>query len=148
VKLRTVALPTIAVIIAGALAGCQAAVASSPQAQPQPAPTVTVTVTETVQADPTPAPRSPDDAITALDAWLLCSGATYGEYHESSTVFPYSPDAISGGRTVTDKGDGTFQVLVPFGPSSGEGYGAESICVAGGTVGEPSVELQGGRDFG
>lgn len=139
---RAFALPAAAVLIAGVLTGCSAADASTPEPAP------TVTVIETVQADPTPIPRSPDDAITALDAWLLCAGATYGQYRESSTVFPYSPDAPSGGPTVTDNGDGTFEVLVAFAPSSGEGSGAESICVAGGTIAEPSVELQGGRGFG
>ena len=112
---------------------------------PASAPTATVTTTVTA-TPPNPTPteitRSAGDALTALDAWLLCYGATYGVYSENSTLFPFSTEAV------TENGDGTFEVRVPFAPSSGDGVGAESICVAGGTVGEPMVELQGGRDFG
>lgn len=141
---RVVPVLSAALLISSGLAGCAGATGSAPT------PTVTVTTTATVTATPEPVvvARSYDDELTEFDAWLLCSGATYGQYHESSTIFPYSPDAASGGATLTDKGDGTFEVLVPFAPSSGDGFGAESICVAGGTIGDPFVELQGGRDFG
>lgn len=98
--------------------------------------------------EPTAPARTPDDELTALDAWLVCWGATSGLYGDSSTVYPYVADSASGAETVTDNGDGTFEVLVPFAPTSGGGSGAESICIAGGTVGDPTVELQGGRDFG
>ncbi|MFG6401977.1 hypothetical protein [Microbacterium sp. P04] len=133
-----------------ALAGCGASTASPPT----PTVTVTATATATVTATPASSPqpavveRSAADALTAWDAWLVCWGATYGQYHDTSTVFPFSPDSPSGGDSITDKGDGTFEVLVAFANSSGQGNGAESICIAGGTVGNPSVELQGGRDFG
>ena len=135
-KPRAIAAIIATALTALALTGCTAP--DTPAAAP------TVTVTTTVTAEPTPAPvtRSADDALSALDAWLVCYGATYGLYSETSTLFPYSADRV------TDNGDGTFEVLVPFAPSSGEGSGAESICVAGGTVGEPTIELQGGRDFG
>ena len=93
-------------------------------------------------------PSSSDRPLSAFDAWLLCYGATYGQVHETDTVYPYSERSASGGKTVTDNGDGTFEVLVPFAPTSGQGYGAESICVAGGSIGKPTIELKGARDFG
>lgn len=142
-SLRAVLASAAIVLTAAALTGCASAAAPS-----QPVPTATVTATVTATAEPVTTARSPEDPLTALDAWLLCWGATFGEYHESSELFPYSVEAGSGGDTVTDNGDGTFEVLVPFAPSSGQGWGAESICIAGGTVGDPSVQLQGGRDFG
>jgi hypothetical protein len=110
---------------------------------PASAPTATATATATATpAAPTAVIRSAADALTALDAWLVCYGATYGVYSETSTLFPYTPEVV------TENGDGTFEVRVPFAPTSGTGSGAESICVAEGTVGEPVVELRGGRDFG
>ncbi len=139
---RAIAAVAAAALILFALAGCAASASRAAT------PTVTVTSTVTASPAPTSSPRSADDALSELDAWLLCYGATYGLYSETSTLFPYSSGSPSGRETVTDNGDGTFEVLVPFAPSSGEGSGAESICIAGGTVGEPTVELQGGRDFG
>jgi hypothetical protein len=122
------------------LAGCSAAASTTPTA------TTTVTVTAT-PAPATPAPRSTDDPLTALDAWLVCWGATYGQNGESSTVMPFSPTGPSG-TTVTDKGNGVFEVLVPFAPASGDGPGAEAICDVSGTVGHPTIQSLGGRDFG
>ena len=139
---RAIVAVAAAALIPLALAGCAA---STP---PEATPTVTVTSTVTASPAPTSSARSADDALSELDAWLVCYGATFGLYSETSTIFPYSPGSPSGAATVTDNGDGTFEVLVPFAPSSGEGSGAESICVAGGTVGQPTVELRGGRDFG
>jgi hypothetical protein len=101
-------------------------------------------VTATVTTTPTPTAVAPssEDLVTELDAWLLCYGATYGVYSETSQLYPYTAEAV------TDNGDGTFEVRVPFAPKSGEGFGAETICVAGGTIEEPTVRLEGGRDFG
>lgn len=127
-----------AVVASVGLAGCAAA--STPVATP----TVTLTTTVTATPSPTTTDRSATDAVTSLDAWLLCYGATFGVYSETSRLFPYSGNADA----VTDNGDGTFSVRVPFAPLSGEGVGAESLCVAGGTLAEPTIELQGGRDFG
>ncbi|MDT0183258.1 hypothetical protein Q9S36_24030 [Microbacterium sp. ARD31] len=146
--MKTVSLAAVAALAVLVLTGC--ASAAGEVAAPTATVTTTATVTATVTATPGPtsAPASPDDPLTALDAWLLCYGATYGEYRETSTLFPYTEGSASGNQTVTGNADGSFEVLVPFAPTSGEGYGAESICVAGGTVGEPTVELRGGRDFG
>lgn len=133
-----------AMLITPALAGC---VSSAEPNVTVDAPTATVTATVTAAPAPEAASeqRSPDSALTELDAWLLCWGATSNEYGETSELYSYSADSPSGGSTVTDIGDGTFQVLVPF---ASEGRGAEAICIASGTVGAPSVDLQGGRDFG
>lgn len=129
-------------IAALALSGC-----SVPRdAAPTPQPTVTVTVTETVEGEPSPVPRSPSDALTEFDAWLLCVGATFGD-EATYPLLPYEPESPLGGDTVQETSEGTFMVIVPFGQTAG-GYGGESFCDVGGTVGEPTLELSGGRSFG
>jgi len=130
---------TFAVLV---LAGCSA----SSEAMPTPHPTVTVTVTETVEVEASPIPRSPSDALTEFDAWLLCVGATFGD-EATYLLLPYRPDSVLGGDTVQETGGGTFMVIVPFGQTAG-GYGGEHYCNVGGTVGEPTLELSRGRSFG
>ncbi len=115
-----------------------------------PAPTVTVTATTTVSATPDSVaiPRSYEDRISELDAWSLCWGAVAGANYGVWTIEPYSSEAPLGGQTVVDNGDGTFRVTVVWRPTSGEGWAGEATCTAGGTVGAPSVELTGVRDYG
>lgn len=141
-RTRSLALSLAVAAACVTLAGCSSPVDAAAT------PTVTVTTTTTVTATPSPTPRSPDDPVTAFDAWLLCYGATYGESHDTQTVYSYTETSASGGKTITDNGDGTFEMLVPFAPTSGKGPGAESICVAGGTIGKPTIQLKGARDFG
>lgn len=118
----------------------------------------TPTTTVTVTATPAPEAGAAGDAgdagflpsanIGEADAWLLCFGATSGMYADSSTVYPYMETGPSGESTVTDNGDGSFGVLVAFAPTDGQGAGAEAICTASGTIGDPTVVINGGRDFG
>ncbi len=127
-------------MIASALTACAALPASAPTSSP--APTVTVTSTPAPAPTPVSPESSTEDDVSALDAWLVCYGATHSEYSETFTLLPYSEDQV------TENGDGTFEARVLFAPTSGDGFGAESICIVGGTVGEPIVEIRGARDFG
>ena len=139
-----VAAGSAALLGALALAGCSGAAAS-------PTPTVTVTATATVSATPTPtvAARSFDDPITEFDAWSLCWGAATAGYGPDWTIQPYSAEAPLAGKTLVDNGDGTFTVTVIWFPASGEGFAGEAGCKAGGTLGDPTVELTGDiRDYG
>lgn len=117
---------------------------------PAPAqPTTTVTITA-----PASSPSASSAAeggsygrpLTAEDAWVACFGATFAQYGTTAKVYPYSATSASGKSTVTAQADGTFEVLVAFAAPSGPG--AEAICEASGTVGDPIIELKGGRDFG
>ena len=143
---RSVPILVAALVIAPALAGCGGAVGSAPT----PTATVTVTAAPAVTETPEPAviPRSYDDALTELDAWSLCWGAVAGANQGVWTIQPFTPEAPLGGKTVVENADGTFQVTVMWAPTSGEGWAGEAICVAGGTVGDPAVELTGVRDYG
>jgi hypothetical protein len=134
--------PTLATLVVLALAGCGV----PGNAAPTPQPTVTVTVVERVEVEPTPIPRSPSDALTEFDAWLLCLGAIFGN-EATYPLLPNESESVLGGKTVQDNGDGTFMVIVPFGLTAG-GSGGESYCDVGGTVGEPTLEMTGGRSFG
>ncbi|WP_133541769.1 hypothetical protein [Microbacterium sp. BK668] len=98
--------------------------------------------------EPVAAPRSYDDAIAEVDAWLLCWGAVAGANYDDWTIEPYAEEAPLGGETVVDNGDGTFAVTVMWAPTSGEGWAGEATCRVGGMVGAPSVELTGVRDYG
>ncbi len=150
VHVRRVALGATLLLVATALAAC------SSSTEDVPTPTVTVAVTATVTATPEASGSvestvvEPDDPITAEGAWLACYGWASGKYADSEwNVYPYTEGAASGGSTVTDNGDGSFEVLVPFAPSAESGgSGAELICDVSGTVGTPILTIQGARDFG
>lgn len=137
-----------AVLVAPALTGCGAATSSAP------APTVTVTATVTATPEPAPTPepvaipRSYDDPVGELDAWSLCWGAIAGSSSGMWTLEPYEEEVPLRGQSVQDNGDGSFDVAVVYYPISGEGWAGEAYCTAGGTVGDPWVELQGGADYG
>ena len=91
------------------------------------------------------------DAVPVPLAELLPADGDFSpgdEWHPVTLTGTYLTDEQLLVRNRPHGGTSAFEVLVPFAPSSGEGSGAESICVAGGTVGEPTIELQGGRDFG
>ncbi len=129
--------------------GCSATIQAAAPA-PTVTTTVTVTATPTAEAEASDvAEVAEDDPISAEDAWLLCFGATSGMYAGTHTVYPYGVTATYGEPTVTDNGDGSFTVLVAYVPVNpvGDGYGAESICIASGTVGDPVVTLSGSRHF-
>jgi hypothetical protein len=140
--------PTAIAITALALVGTVAALAGCAAEEPaaEPAPTVTVTETATATAEPTTAERDPSAALTGLDAWSVCVGAAQGLYGISGdvagTVFlPYDEQVI------TDHGDGSFQVDVPFQPADAEA-GAVGECTVSGTVAEPIVSEFSVYDLG
>ncbi|TXN30415.1 hypothetical protein [Lacisediminihabitans profunda] len=121
-----------------ALSGC-----ATTAAGPSPAPTVTATVTAS------PVPRSPNDSLTSLDAWLACSAAERANYglQNPGTVFaPYDASNVKA------ESDGSFTVQVSFQPPGGTAqnpvYGAIASCVVKGTVSEPDIVSIGETDLG
>ena len=109
---------------------------------------MTATATVTATPEPVAIPRSFDDPIAEHDAWALCWGAVFGQNSQYWTLEPYSAEAPLGGPTVVDNGNGTFDVTVMWAPVSGDGFAGEAMCTAGGTIGDPSVQLNGVRDYG
>lgn len=114
------------------LAGCD-----STGGLPEPVPTATVT--ETLAA--TAAPRSADDPLTALDAWVACSGAVRGSFvqdNPDADVLPYSPELV------VVQPDGAFAVTVNVLPAGGTdadpASGVQGACLVAGTIGEPELQ--------
>lgn len=123
-----------------ALAGC--ASGAAPAASTTPGPTVTVTAT--VTATPEPVAQSPDDPLTALEAWSICYARAVGDggLPTDDWVPPtFQPE------TVKAEGDG-FSMLLGFAPK-GEGWGAGYDCSVSGTLGAPVItNFNGPYDFG
>ena len=110
-------------------------------AAPVPTPTVTVTVTATPEA-PTVVPPSAADPLTALEAWSICYAASMPLLDPAFwTPMPYDPSAVSAGAA------GTFDVTVGFAPKADQS-GAIVPCVVGGTIGAPTLEVNGPIDLG
>jgi len=128
---RPLAALALSIAALAALAGC-----SSTDGLPEPMPVPTVTVT----AAATPAPRSADDPLTALDAWTACSGAVRATYvleNPTTEVLPYSSDSV------VVQPDGAYEVTLgvenPASTVESPIYGVQATCLVAGTVGEPEI---------
>lgn len=97
------------------------------------------------------AEQNPDDPMTTISAWQICWAYVYSNLDRDPgenfvpDLAPYVK-ASRKGKTVTDNGDGTFEVLIYWGKST-DTASAQSRCMVGGTLGTPTLDYQGTMDF-